>query len=207
MEVPPFPDQWLTPFRASPFSLRFELGGETFGNNAPVPRFIQAFGRARDVTRDVFSASQQLFGIVALPVGPERDFYAPESDGFANLAEAGLACQHFSEWTAPLWPDQEAEEDQVSSLWRAFDLSADRAAQDVLLWCAVSYEMAITPKAPVVSFLADLDRSILLHVYDDRGMDVTALERQRLLPTYQGRNEWLLDYDRPRMEQVFGTPS
>jgi hypothetical protein len=53
MKAPQISTEWLKPFRLSPFSLRFELGGETFSNDAPVPRFIQAIERARDVTRDV----------------------------------------------------------------------------------------------------------------------------------------------------------
>ena len=74
----------------------------------------------------------------------------------------------------------------------------------MLIWCAISYEMAIAPKAPVLSFLADLERGILMHVYDDRGMDVTALDRQPLLPVYRDREEWLLAYDRSRMDEAFG---
>jgi Domain of unknown function (DUF3885) len=87
---------------------------------------------------------------------------------------------------------------------KAYDLDGDAAGRDVLLWFSISCEMAITPKAPVLSYLADLDRNILLHVYDDRGMDVTALDREALLPLYRSRAEWLLDHDRRRMADAFG---
>ena len=109
MSPPPSSDQWLTPFRSSPFSLRFELGGETFGNDAPVPRFLQAFGRARQVAHDLFSESQPLFGIVASPPDTARDIYAPATDGFAALVEAGFVHQSVSEWTAPIWPYDDEE--------------------------------------------------------------------------------------------------
>jgi len=60
------------------------------------------------------------------------------------------------------------------------------------------------PFPPVIAFLVDFDRDILLHVYDDRGVDVTALDRATLLPLYRSRAEWLLDYDRrawPRLSE------
>ena len=204
MTLEPFSERWLEPFRASPFSLRFQLGGETFGTHVPVPRFTQAFGRARRIADEIFAASKQLSGVVAALPDSAADSFAPARDGFEAVAAAGFTQQPLNEWKAPIWPDQPEEEDQVPAHWRAYDLTGDAVQRDVLLWCAVSYEMAIAPKAPVLSFLADLDRNIVLHVYDDRGMDVTALDRETLLPLYRDRGEWLLDHDRKRMREAFG---
>ena len=199
----PFSDQWYAPFRHAPFSLRFALGGEVFGNDAPVPRFVQAFGRARQVADEVFAPSERLLGIVAAGLDTAHDIFAPADDGFAALAEAGFNRPCLGEWTGALFPG-DAEEDHVPARWRAFDLGGDLAARDVLLWCSIAYEMAIAPKAPVLAYLADPERGILLHVYDDRGMDVTSVRRDPLLPVYHGRTEWLLDHDRPRMAEAFG---
>src|ERR1043165_297884 len=160
----PFSDRWLEPFRSSPYSLRFELGGETFGNDAPVPRFMQAFGRATQVAQEFFEGSRRTFGIVAAYPDPANAPFAPARDGFAALAAAGFTRPPMSEWQAPLWPDQAEEEDRVPCHWRAYDLTGDAVQRDVLLWCAVSCEIAVRPKAPVTSFLADFDRNILLHV-------------------------------------------
>ena len=202
MKLPTFSDQWRAPFQCSPFRLRFELGGEIFGIDAPVPRFSQAFDRARNVADEVFESTKRLFAIVAWPT-TGRDFSAPGDDGFEAIAKAGFRSTPAAEWTAPLWPEED-DEDRVPALWRAFDISEDRVARDVLLWCAVSLETAITPKAPVISYLIDFDRGISLYVYDDRGMDVTAVDRDSLLRVYRARREWLLDYDRARMIEAFG---
>lgn len=199
--------RWLEPFRSSCYSLRFELGGETFGNDAPVPRFVQAFGRATEVAQEVFASSRQMFGIVAAFPNSAEDMFAPAGDGFEALAAAGFSREPISRWQAPMWPDQIEEEDRLQCRWRAYDLTGDAVQRDVLLWCAISYEMTITPKAPVSSFLVDFDRNIVLHVYDDRGMDVTALDREVLMPTYRSRQSWLLMYDRERISEAFGAPS
>jgi hypothetical protein len=193
---------WDAPFEGAPFRLRFELGGKVHGPDEPVPRFIQTLGRARQIASDLFEAAPQLHGIVGCWTNSATDLFAPVEDGFAALTEAGFRSQHIAEWRTPAYPgddDQDAE-----CVWRAFDLTGRPADRDVLLWCAATYEIGIEPRVPIMSYLVDFIRGVLLHVYDDRGMDVTAIEPEPLLDLYRSRDEWLLDYDRPRMKAAFG---
>ena len=199
---------WAEPFGSSPFRLRFELGGETDGVKAPVPRFLQAFGRARTVVDDTFLPSECVLAVVGCWPQPTLDLFAPAADGFGALGQAGFTATPVGEWKGPHprygMPDD--DEEQKNATWKAYDITEQVAARDVIIWCAVAYEMAVTPKAPVVSFMVDLQRGILVHVYDDRGMDVIALKRDPLAEIYRTRNEWLLDHDRGRMIEAFGGP-
>ncbi|NQZ23629.1 MAG: DUF3885 domain-containing protein [Colwellia sp.] len=52
-------------------------------------------------------------------------------------------------------------------------------------------------------FIINKTKSIILNLYDDRGMDVISSNREALIPLYQSHNEWLLNYDRERMDLVF----
>ncbi len=54
------------------------------------------------------------------------------------------------------------------------------------------------------SLLVDFQRGILVHVYDDRGMDVISSDRHVLEPLYRDFQDQLLDHDRRRMAGVFG---
>ncbi len=107
-----------------------------------------------------------------------------------------------AEWRTPLNRD-EPEQSEEGFIWRAFDVTSDIASQDALLWSSLTYEMPIEPKPLVVARLADLERGIVLDVYDDRGMDVRALAAATLLPFFKKFDGWLLDYDRERMEAAF----
>jgi len=73
-----------------------------------------------------------------------------------------------------------------------------------LLWAAVANEMGIGPKASVACYIYAPATGALMHVYDDRGMDLTALRPEPLAQIYRQFNDWVLDYDRPRIEAVFG---
>ncbi|MDF3196593.1 DUF3885 domain-containing protein [Pseudomonas sp. 1928-m] len=46
-------------------------------------------------------------------------------------------------------------------------------------------------------------KSLVLNLYDDRGMDVVALKLETLLPLYKTHTEWLLSYDREHIDEVF----
>jgi hypothetical protein len=200
--IMPRDSTWDEAFRSSPFRLRFELGGETLGIEAPVPRFVQAYGRARQIATEVFEQSRTVWGIVAAWPATAKGIFPPAPEGFQALAAAGFSAPAKAQWTAPPYPGAEDEE-AAAVEWRAFDLTENLAARDVLLWCSASYEMEISPKAQILAYLADLERGILLRVYDDRGMDLTALTPEPLLHLYRARTEWLLNYDRERMRTAF----
>ncbi len=191
---------WLNPFDQSPYSLRFELGGEHSNLNDPVSRFTQAYDRARTVAESIFGASQRLTAVVMCTEAPSDLTGQPREPGLSSLASVGFdASQPTCSWEGlPPWLEGEDPE-EVKCFWAAFDLTGSRRQQDILLWCSIADEMPIQPKAAVVSYLLDPDASVLLHVYDDRGMDLTGLSAASVASTYRKFDQWFLDYDRDRM--------
>jgi hypothetical protein len=163
---------WATRFAPDAVRLRFELGGEFDNTAQQVPRFLRAHLRASTVADFLFSGS--CAGIVAWndripdPAGLPDEI----KDGFVALQSTGFDAPQISEWWATLSPD--SVDDEYIWNFRSFDLGRDKIARDTLLWHAIAAEMPIYPSAPVVTFLIDPVASVMLHVYDDRGMDVIA---------------------------------
>jgi len=191
---------WLSPFDQSPYSLRFELGGDLSNLGDPVRRFTQAYDRARTVADKVFRASQRLIAVLMWKEEPPELSGHPRKPGLALLASIGFdTSQPTFSWEG-LSPRLEGEDpEKAKCCWAAFDLSACRSQKDILLWCSIADEMPVEPKAAVVSYLLDPDAAVLLHVYDDRGMDLKGLSAQSVAPFYREFDRWLLDYDRDRM--------
>lgn len=52
-------------------------------------------------------------------------------------------------------------------------------------------------------YLLNLSKSILLHMYDDRGCDVYSLDKESLLPLYHRYRNWILDYNRVQIDHIF----
>ncbi len=63
--------------------------------------------------------------------------------------------------------------------------------------------MPIYPSAPVVIFLIEPNVPVMLHVYDDRGMDLISDDPTKLTGLYSDFADWLLYYDRNRMAAMF----
>ena len=60
-----------------------------------------------------------------------------------------------------------------------------------------------TPSIKGECYFVNESKGLVLNLYDDRGMDVVALEKEALVDLYHSRNEWLLNYDRDRIDRVF----
>ncbi len=89
------------------------------------------------------------------------------------------------------------------------DFENDPALVDALLWGSITREMGVTPEARWLGpiFIVDFELRLVLFAYDDRGMDVVAMDREPLLPIYRQFGDWLLDYDRDRMDARFADTS
>lgn len=46
-------------------------------------------------------------------------------------------------------------------------------------------------------------KNVIFNMYDDRGADVIANNKEVLIPIYKMFNNWILDYDRDRIERIF----
>ncbi|MBL7896335.1 MAG: DUF3885 domain-containing protein [Bacteroidia bacterium] len=52
-------------------------------------------------------------------------------------------------------------------------------------------------------YFINIDKKLILHMYDDRGFDIIATDKETLRPIYQKHNDWILDYDRKEIDKQF----
>ena len=52
-------------------------------------------------------------------------------------------------------------------------------------------------------FVINRDTGLVLNLYDDHGMDIVAPQKSTLETLYHKHNDWLLDFDRERINQIF----
>lgn len=72
-----------------------------------------------------------------------------------------------------------------------------------LLQAICNHDVRIRPCIHHDVFFMNITRGTIFHVYDDRGCDVIAESKHVLTDLYEEYNEWILDYDRARIEQIF----
>ncbi|MGG7664089.1 DUF3885 domain-containing protein [Dyadobacter sp. BHUBP1] len=52
-------------------------------------------------------------------------------------------------------------------------------------------------------YFLNIEKKLILHMYDDRGLDIIAADRQTLRSIYERHNDLILSYDRERIDKQF----
>jgi hypothetical protein len=52
-------------------------------------------------------------------------------------------------------------------------------------------------------YFINVTRHLIFHMYDDRGLDMSATKEEALKPIYNAHKSWALNWNRERMEQMF----
>ncbi|MDZ7280925.1 DUF3885 domain-containing protein [Sphingomonas sanguinis] len=194
---------WMKRFSRQEPRLRFDLGGDAWdGDDHPIPRFLQAFRRAIAIADALFqNGCHAVVASVDDAANPAAPHHVPSAAAFATLRASGFRAAYTSEWQSVLYPDGSDEAYQWTL--RGCRLDDDEAARDCLIWHSIAAEMPISPSAPIVAFLLDPSAGTMLHIYDDRGMDVMAHDAAALRVLHATHADWLLGHDRERISATF----
>ncbi len=174
-------------------ALRFELS--TSGSRLGL--FEGAWDRGREILDAVFHDTEPV--VVVLSWIVERRSPLGHLAVFRALRNCGVGVERpYEVWT-------ETSEEEWSDVERVF--VAFRAGRDAirpLLWGALAVDLGIRPRLLCEVYLADVERGVLAHPYDDRGMDVIGPNHPFLRDLYTRFTAYLLDFDRARMDADFG---
>jgi hypothetical protein len=180
------------------YALRFELNGEDVSAEYPIRRFTQAHARAVRISKAAFAKSARLWFLTAA-FGGEK----PHNKHLKPFREVGIRKRHFEYLGAVKCPDDPDFSDEITHChWHAKEIW-DRCHLDEVLWLALGAELGIRPTYHGALFVVDFDRNIVLFPYDDRGMDLVALERAPLEHVYHAHSDWLFEWNREEIDAVF----
>ena len=59
------------------------------------------------------------------------------------------------------------------------------------------------PRNGIDIYFINVTRKMIYHLYDDRGCDIIASNKEDLRSLYEDLNDWILDYDREQIDQLF----
>ncbi|SES12119.1 DUF3885 domain-containing protein [Psychrobacillus sp. OK032] len=72
-----------------------------------------------------------------------------------------------------------------------------------LLEAICNQDMGLKPIMFHDIFFINTERGTIFHVYDDRGCDLIATSPESIRTMYDTYNEWILNYDRKKIDKVF----
>ena len=179
-----------------PGGLRFELSD---GGSA-LDQALTALRKATVICDDVFGEEETI--LVHL------EAFAPASrfglrKKLCELHTAGI----FVPKVRDVWLEAEDQTGEVdeSRCWVSCAFEVSTAKLQNLLWCAVTADLgsSLRPNPHCKVYLLNLTKGIVVHPYDDRGMDVISRRTSALAGLYERHNDLLLDYDMEAMRETF----
>ena len=78
------------------------------------------------------------------------------------------------------------------TIWRVTALSPSDLAAERLIYAIANQDHGRTPSVRGRVYILDPNARLLLHVYDDRGLDVIATNAAVLLPLQERFRDWVL---------------
>lgn len=185
------------PFGTFEFDLRFELSPPMSRNY--IQMFTQAYDRARAICRVLFPDPTHMHILISTTSEQE----APPCMRLRRFRENSLHRERFQfigstaheggEWHDPYFEH-----------WSTYAPQSDPEI-DTCLWLALSQDIGIEPRGNARIYFVNTDQGFYLHPYDDRGMDLVSVNRSISQSIFNRFNDWLLDYDRERMNAVFAS--
>jgi hypothetical protein len=190
-------------FYNAPNGMRFEIGGsepiyldtssEELVSN---PAYIDAaFERAESIYR-------------GLPHEPNL----LRIDGYPDEKSTQEIIDDICKYTGLPLPDEQVletipDEDEIGGYFNQlqlyWDLSAIKFQPDKLLREIIKGDVGGCRELVSSTYLIDSHSLILFHLYDDRGLDVVAANKESLRPLYENFNVWILDHDRKKIDLMF----
>lgn len=171
-------------------ALRFELSI----SGSAIDIFVCALDKARKLCSEIFGEGE--------PIGVCLSFYGGRNflsalSFFRELEDSGITIPKNSE----CWRIRDPEEEDLYRHFILFETPYSSLIR--LVWGALAQDLGVRPRIKGSTYIFSLKKSVLIHPYDDRGMDIISPNRQLLAGLYQKYNSWLLDYDRDEMDKVY----
>jgi hypothetical protein len=178
-----------------PGGLRFELSE----GSSPLDQALSALRKASIVCDDVFAGEERI--LVHLEAWAPTSRFGLRAM-LRELKVAGLLVPKLREvWFDVEEQDQDDDED-LRLLCCAFEIPTTKLQN--LIWCAITTDLgSLRPKPRCRLYLLNLSKSLIVHPYDDRGMDIIGQNKSALSELYKRHNGLLLSYDIEAMRQTF----
>ena len=178
-----------------PGGLRFELSE----GGSPLDQALSALRKAAIVCDDIFSGEERI--LVHLEAWRPASRFALRTM-LSELKVAGIPIPKVREvWFDAEGQDEEDGED-LRLLCCAFEVPVSKLQN--LIWCAITTDLgSLRPKPRCRVYLLNLNKSLVVHPYDDRGMDVIGKDKSALSALYNRYGDLLLNYDIEAMRQTF----
>ncbi|NGZ87220.1 DUF3885 domain-containing protein [Duganella aceris] len=182
-----------------PGGLRFELSE---GGGSPLGEVLTALRKATAICDDVFRKEERILVHLETFALASR-FELREK--LRELRVAGIVIPNIRDVWVEAQAQTDEDDDDESGYWVSCAFEVPTSKLQNLLWCAftVDFGSSVGPNPRCRVYLLNMNDGIVVHPYDDRGMDVIGRNMPSLAGLYERHKDLLLAYDLEVMRRTF----
>lgn len=181
-----------------PIGLRFEIGQDEL--EVSDEYFNAAHERAVSIFEAVFSQNDEI-----------EIIYQQYSDGRKKIRKGSFIFKQIESTKIGLAQYSDVRDiyelEYKSECWKRVNipnLSLNSIDYKNILLSLIHTDFGCrSPSITGECFFINKSKNIIVNLYDDRGMDVISASKNELISLYNKHNDWLLNYDRKKMDLVF----
>ncbi|NYV65038.1 DUF3885 domain-containing protein [Bacillus sp. Gen3] len=201
-----YPNLELRPplFYSWDIGIRFELGVEwkrdyDYPNN---PYILRCYKRAITLFESVHSPTEDIFVVMDVNDFDKGKNLKHQLKNFSPYVNKSiLFCLKHQELPY-IFPEDDEEGTYKTHRFTLKSKTSDFKYVS-LLKAICNQDMGLEPRIFHRVYFININRKTIFHVYDDRGCDLLATSSATIRDVYSRYNDWILDYDRPKIEKVF----
>lgn len=201
-----FPDTELKPalFYHWDIGIRFELGlewkrGEDYPNN---PYVLECYEKTIALFEFLHSPIEDIFVVMDINDLDKKKKLKPQLKNLSpyinKTMRFKLKHQEFPESLSEESGEETCNINRFILKCKTTDLNYRS-----LLKAVCNQDLGLKPSMSHNIYFINIQRKTIFHVYDDRGCDLLAASSDAIKDVYRRYNDWILDYDRSKIDRIF----
>lgn len=202
-----FPNLELRPplFYNGDIGIRFKLGVNYDYNNIyeNCPYLEGVYNRAITLFQSLHSKTDDIYIVVDVNDFADGETFKHKLNIFSKYVKEKSDLFKLQKNTIPyVFP-----EDDEDGLYKTHRFTLKCKVSDLkyipMLKAICNQDMGIKPSIFHRVYFININKNTIFHIYDDRGCDVLATSPNTIRDMYHTYNDWILDYDRNKIDKVF----
>jgi len=190
-------------FYNSSIAIRFEMGG---GVDTPEKRVKQVKQRAIKLFNALHKPSDEIYFVLFIDKWDNESISDIEnivSKVFSNYISKIDFRNVIKQVQEFRYKDLDDIDDIVTIRYCA-DVKYQQLKLEELVEAIANRTLGLEPTVDGDIYLLNKTSKTIFHLYDDRGLDILAENKEILKSIYEKYNDWILGFDRERIEEIFG---
>lgn len=186
-------------------AIRFELGVNYHSDYAydNSPYLQGVYHRAISLFKALHSQDDDILIIVDVNDFENGKTFKRKIKAFSHYIKEKSVLYRLKQKTMP-YIFQEEDEERLYKTHRFYLKCKTSQLKSISMIKAIcNQDMGIEPSIFHRVYFINTNNKTIFHIYDDRGCDLLAASTDAIMDAYETYSDWILDYDRNEIDEVF----